>query len=598
MNPPKHYAVCGCQQLILLLVLFFSHSGYAQESPGQRVVSDTTAAVFSYDSSGNKFRDIQINPDFLFSFASRAHWNYVLPERLAEQARTPLSFALNRPTVVVLVHGVTGYPSRNPKIGRMQGARFEWGYEFVTALLGDVNQRPHTFADDSELTGVIGRDEWETKHIDPFNVNHHFITLYGKPNPARNHYPFSLMLTYRDGSISMKKQVANTAGMIVSLYQKAFGDWPAEKQPQIILLCHSFGGLVARTICSNPTSIPSINPEIPEETFSDGERRNMDFIRNRTVHITTLATPHEGSPVTLNAQLGSVLQHMVPEIRATDPDTDIIQQLSVDFIRNLNLSILQPDRCRRSNNLLIPVHAIGGRVPAGPTFFANPNLHDNDLGTVDGGIGRTNIDNLLDDGSNRSAFEAYGLLRVDYAMHLFFGPLFPFFRPWGVTPSDNPQLDIVQIRDVGFPVPCLGPPIYSTSNFLVKPRLYYLRNRWTENRNLLFLCNGTFSSNVNAVQDGEIDSDGFVPINSALGVKLGTGTTNVSANFSGGSWYRFYRSGADFQNHGSIKQQAEVGRWLRLNIIGNEPTALLFGRLHNTNAAGPNISRAGIRSVW
>jgi hypothetical protein len=598
MNIPHNYSVCKLHSLLWLLVLLFGYSAQAQDNPGQVIHSDTSEVGFSYDSSGNKFRDIRINTDFLFSFASRSHWSYILPESLTAQARAALPFALNRPTVVVLIHGVTGYPARNPNIGRMQGARFEWGYDFITALLGDVNQRPHTFADDSELTGVIGRDEWETKHIDPFNVNHHFITLYGKPNPARNHYPFSLMLTYRDGSISMKKQVANTAGMIVSLYQRAFGDWPAEKQPQLILLCHSFGGLVARTICSNPTSIPSRNPDIPEEFFTEGERRNMDFIRNRTVHITTIATPHEGSPVTLNAQLGSVLQHLVPDIKATDPDTDIIQQLSQDFIRDLNRSILQPDRCRRSNNLLIPVHAIGGRVPAGPTFFANPNQHDNDLGTVDGGIGRTNIDNLLEDGSNRSAFEAYGLLRVDYAMHLFFGPFFPMLRPWGVTPTDNPQLDIIQIRDVGFPVPCLHGPIYSTTNFLAKPRLYYLRNRWTENRNFLFMCNGTFASNVNTVQDGEIDSDGFVPISSALGVKLGTDITNVSANFSGGSWYRFYRSGADFQNHGSIKQRAEVGRWLRLNIIGNEPSTLLFGRLHNINAAGPNISRVGIRSVW
>jgi len=571
----------------------------AQQDGASVLPGDTialpAAESWMYDSSGNKYLGREIRIGSLFRTASIAHWNYILPSNIATEG---IGFAQNRPTVVVLIHGVTGYPSRNPKIGRMQGARAEWGYDFISGLLGDVGQLPHTFADASEQSGVISRDEWETKHIDPFNVNHHFITVYGEPNPARNFYPFSLMLTYRDGSISMKKQVTHTAGMISSLYQKAFGSWPADRQPQIVLLCHSFGGVIARTICSNPASIPSNNPDVAEEKFSEGERRNMEFIRNRTMYITTLATPHEGSPVTLNAQLGSVLQHMIPEVKATDPDTEILKQLTPDYFLHLNQTIIRPNLCRRGNGSLIPVHAIGGRVPAGPIFFSNPNQHDNDLRTVDGGIGHTNIDSLEANGSNRQAFEAYGLLRVDYAMHLFFGQFMPNGKPWGAVPNDNRQLDIIQTRDVLFPVPCLGEPGYTTANFLLKPRLYYWRQRWNETRTFL-ICNGGFTPQPGTmVSDGEIDNDGFVPINSALGVKLGTNITNFSRNTGGGSWYRFYRSGADFHNHGSIKTEAEVGRWVRTNIIGNEPSSLLFGRLHNTNAAGPNISRNGVRSVW
>jgi hypothetical protein len=99
--------------------------------------------------------------------------------------------------------------------------------------------------------------------------------------------------------------------------------------------------------------------------------------------------------------------------------------------------------------------------------------------------------------------------------------------------------------------------------------------------------------------DGLIDGDGFVHINSALGAKLGTATTNAFANTTpGGSWYRFYRSAADYHNHGSVTRSEDIGRWLRQNITGVQLANQLFGFVRTDLAAGPRVSTTGTKSVW
>jgi len=549
---------------------------------------------------------------------SNVQWQYTLPPLEAASASTVIDFAKNRPTVVVLIHGVTGYPSTDNRIGTLKGARNYWGYDFVYDLLGATSDRPTSFANDDIPAGTIGKPEWETKFISSNTPSHHFVTIYGKPNltAATPFYtPFSIMMTYRDGSVSFKKQVSATAAQIVSLYNSMFGTWPDNKKPQLILLCHSFGGVIARAICSKPNNIPSNDNNVNTENFNATDKENMDFIRNKTLHITTLSTPHEGSQITFNAALGTVLQHIPflgigTQIDKSDPDTDILQQLKTGFMENVNQTVLKPELCKRSDGSLIPIHAAGGRVPAGPEFFENPNENDNDLATVDGGIGRTNVDDLLAGETNRNKFECYNLVRVDYAMHLFFGGLNG--KPWGATPADNTALDIVKISDVQPVLGCLTNPIYNAASFAVKPRLYYLRNNWTNiPANIAGVqvgCSFRFTEGSSSTSDGEIDNDGFVPINSSLGVKLGSATKNYfdhsrswtisGNNVPAGSWYRFYRSDADLHNHGTIKFSGIIGKWLRENIIGNTPTALLFGTMDRFKAAGPKVATTGTVSTW
>lgn len=533
-------------------------------------------------------------------------WAYTVSAPSAGNAGTLFSFAKNRPTVVVLIHGITGYPTTDSRIGTLKGARNYWGYDFVWGLFGAQSDRPTTFADDNPAA-AIGKPDWETKAINDALPLQHFLTIYGKPKPQENFYtPFSLMMTYRDGSLSMKRQVSQTASQIVSLYQAAFGSWPESKKPQLILLCHSFGGLVARSICSAAPNIPSNDREIPAESFSADERANMEFIRNRTLYITTLATPHEGSPITWNAALGTIMQKFPvigPQIDDSDPDTYVIRQLKTGFVQNLNNTVLSPEKCRRADGTLIPIHALGGRVPAGPDFFNDPNEFNEDADNIDGGIGDVEVERMLANESNRYKYECYNLVRVDYAMHFFFGGIALIPKPWGAVPADNSALDRISITDVQPLTKCLVPPIFNLHSFANKPRLFYLRTDWdpvvTSTLKLPGTCSGRFRQRTAGVSDGEIDSDGFVPINSALGVKLGTSNKNHFDHSNSGSWYRFYRSAADFHNHGTIKFNEEIGKWLRENIIGNTPTSLALGHTLNVNmAAGPKATVSGDHSSW
>ena len=543
-------------------------------------------------------------------------WEYTLSTLQLSTAPVSMAFAKNRPTVTVFIHGVTGFPTDENKIGTLKGARNYWGFEFFDKFFGAQQDYPTTFTDDNAASGALDKNNWERKFIANHVASNHFITIYGKPKAEGNtpfYTPFSAMLTYRDGSVSFKKQVAATAAQIVSLYNSQFGTWPEDKKPQLILLCHSFGGIVARTICSNPVMVPSNDDKVDVERFTASERANMEFIRNKTVHITTLSTPHEGSPITKNTEVGAFLQQFklpfwapFSQIDDSDPDTYVLKQLTTSFMENINETILKPELCKRADGTLIPIHAIGGRVPSGPNYFDDPNENDGDLETIDGGIGRTNIDELNSTESNRDKFECYNLLRVDYIMHLLMGP-FSSEKPWGATPNNNNDLDIIKAMTVDIRGCTTFPVNYNPADFGLKPRLYYLRTNWNDNPGALPLtCSGKFTKQTGVARDGEIDNDGFVPINSSLGVKLGTNSKNYfehtqawpAGNTAAGSWYRFYRSGADFHSHGTIKFSGEVAQWLRENIIGNTPTTLLFGTLDRIKAAGPKAATTGTVSVW
>ncbi len=541
-------------------------------------------------------------------------WTYTLSTVQLAEAPVTMAFAKNRPTVTILIHGVTGFPTdeRDNRVGNLYGARNYWGFDFVDKLLGSTEVFPTTFTDANQTSGALKKENWETKFINGKAASNHFITTYVDPKLTNIDYytPFSVMLTYRDGSLSFKKQVAATSAQIVSLYNSQFGSWPEEKKPQLILLCHSFGGVVARAICSMPNNIPSNKSSVRAESFTATEKANMDFIRNRTLHITTLSTPHEGSPITKNAEIGSLLQEIkffglapFDEIDKSDPDTDILRQLTTEYMEYMNETILKPELCKRGDGTLIPIHTLGGRVPSGPEYFDNPNQNDSDGKTIDGGIGRTNVSELNSSESNREPLEAYSLLRVDYVMHLFGGD-----KPWGATPTDNRELDIIKVTDVDALSGCLKYPLdYNLYNFGANPRVYYLRTSWNDiASDIPFRCTYRFTKGSGTVRDGEIDNDGFVGINSSLGVKLGTNTKNYfdhskgwsAGNVSAGSWYRFYRSIADFHNHGSIKFSGEIAQWLRENIIGNTPMTLYVGSLNPSKAAGPKAAITGTVSIW
>lgn len=535
-------------------------------------------------------------------------------------------FSNKRPICIVLIHGITGFPdtpTTTQRPGTLKHARYYWQPQFVRGLMGVTNDNPFCF------TTSAGRPRgtemlpgnWETAVSNDAVSSDHLMSATGAPDPANDFYPFlSVMFTHRDGSKALANQASDTAAQIKSIYDSSFGTWPENKKPQLVLLCHSGGGLVARTICTAPVSLgggtsgswPFDNP-ILTRTFSLTDRENMNFIRQRTMYITTLSTPHEGAQVAQVAnRVGQYIQ-FVPGIDETDPDAPILAELTLPNMQRYNQNQLHPSKCKRPDGTAIPLHCIGGRSPGGPEFYWNPNMHDRNSETVDGGIGfpKNQLEHVRTDRSNRREFEAYNLMKADYATQAIWGlafgnPLQPSsFLAYGPCPADNPSLDIVRIADVHYDFfngkGNLGAPFISVLN-IENPRLFYLRENWSpvmENTFLGSFPSGIFSRRGGSTSDGMIDCDGFVPINSALGTKLGTSTTNAFTHTTaGGSWYRFYRSAADFHNHGSITRSESVGSWIRQNITGCSIANQLFGFVRTDMAAGPKVSTTGTVSTW
>ena len=390
---------------------------------------------------------------------------------------TPLfQFANTRPICVVLIHGITGFPdseSTTPAPGTLRHARYYWQPEFVRGLMGLSSEDPMTFTRHPDYDPFFMRpSNWETQQCRSTVSSDHVMSATGRPDPSKNFYPFlTVMFTHRDGSKHLALQSVDAATQIRNLYRDNFGSWPAHKQPQLILMCHSGGGLVARTICTVPTSLgggtsgtfPNIRT-IPTRTFTAAERANMDFIRNRTMYVVTISTPHEGAQVAQVAnQIGQNYQ-FVPQIAEQDPDAPILGELTLHKMRSYNQNQLHPSLCRRTDGTAIPLYCLGGRAPGGPEYYANPNQHDTNPFTPDGGIpfAKDQIKKVSADRRNRKEYEAYGLMNADYATQTIWavalangnripgspeignpadpGSVFAYGR----TPANNPLLDIVR----------------------------------------------------------------------------------------------------------------------------------------------------------
>jgi hypothetical protein len=544
----------------------------------------------------------------------------------------------NRPVCIVLIHGITNTIPTSQRltparpVNTLRFARHYWSYEFVQGLMGLTSDKLYTFSNSSAAGELNATAEgWEQKLTNSSNPTDHIITGSGNPGaagPSGATGFLTVMITHRDGSLSLKQQASNAANQIKQLYEESYGAWPAAKQPQLILLCHSGGGLVARTICSKPSNlgggISSLgNQSVPMEYFSATESSNLEFVRNKTLYIITLATPHEGAPIAKVAdqigQHGTWVPFIGTDINDQDPATPIMKELCPNIMDQYNKGPLHPSNCKRADGSLIPIYCLGGRAAAGPYYFNDPNKHDNSLNTPDGGIPYLKDDikteHTIAGISNRREFEAYGLLTADYLTTLLYGitteaMIAPQYLLTGlgtstgfdlrmlIAPKESPELDIVKIRNNGL-LGCLDAPVFNFIDFAAGPKIFYLRHNWSNIKNGLGACTGTYRDDgPGTAGDGLVDCDGFVPIISAMGVNLGTTSKNYFDHTQNGSWYRFYRSAADYDNHGSIMQRFEVGEFIRKNITNINYATNLFGGGIVDPAAGPYPKASGDRSSW
>jgi len=557
-----------------------------------------------------------------------------------------------RPKLIVLIHGQAG--RRDTVCGHLTYARKEWGFKFVQQLLGAGTGDLYTFSnvrlneqnwpEGAYYIPPIGQ-RIATVGVDDNNTNDHFVSTAAA---RRDH---SLMLTYRDGSRGLAEQAAEAVNQIFRMYNQTF---PGGEQPQILLMGHSMGGLVSRFILSNP-----FRPATKEHF-------RANFLRNRTVLLVTLATPHEGSRLAnCSREVAEFLQSNPPLLEkfyqatgtvsprqywlttltvVNDPST---MELKTQFMLQMNQSSMAPQRAVRNDGTPIPTYVLGARTPGGG-FLNSPTL-----ATI----------NFAND--TRKTYEVLGCVGFDT------GVKNGSERGWGEPPTGSSNLDWVQrvslqqivtqkVTEIEQQLPpCMKIIVRKLGGLLTASGLstfditfpVYLDTQWEaylgerqvpfkhwecgqfripwedcKDFNLDFVKNFLLNLGYNLEQlasclnpanwhlketvtipcvkvrpvantrcaDGEIDNDGLVSLDSALGLRLGTSVVEYfdhtktwpaapgSATKVNGSWYRFYDGPWNLDNHGSVLTNPRLAAWLYTEIL---------------RGAGP-LPGPGPRSTW
>ncbi len=303
------------------------------------------------------------------------------------------NFRQDTPKVIVFIHGKTSNPddsnqlvfgpAGDPKNGEYNHFFGYWGFDQIARLLG---------AGDSlqTLSGkVLTHDNWNTSFLNTTpSTDDHFL-VRGRSQLGRDTIPeLSVMITFRDGSKSLIKQTEDVIDKIDELYRDKFGGFN-ESSPNIILLGHSMGGLVARCLLTAPSD------ELSRNKLSQEAKTKAKSITDKTLYLITLASPHQGSSLADKVcNLGDTFEwidrlpdnflkntnyqalssidwsdYIRERIDSKDPAT---QDLRTLLWKEFNLKQLAPHLAARSDKSLVPVYCFGSRSPGGPYFY-NPN---------------------------------------------------------------------------------------------------------------------------------------------------------------------------------------------------------------------------------
>lgn len=355
-----------------------------------------------------------------------------------------LSVTGQSPTLVILVHGMAHPADSDPQlVDSPQYSRGEWSVDFLRGLLGAApgsKAALHTFlgpfADTdypvvgARFSATLGEASIGSNTAIPAN----FVSLVpvdirpASPlDPARLPQPpaVSAFITYRDatgGLVQSGERIANQAYLALRWYEMRF-----RRTPRLLFVTQSFGGVTGRFVLSMPTNAELAAASVASDgtTLSLENRRRMAYVRDRTMSLVTLGTPHEGSfladfgvpvqrmlqdaiaslrqgvaPGSPAASFGAslrVLAELFPELagasiatadalrttRAALEDLErrvngrALRDLEHAFWERVNRGPLHPSRARRAaspivgaSKRLIPVYAGGSRSPGGRAFTA------------------------------------------------------------------------------------------------------------------------------------------------------------------------------------------------------------------------------------
>jgi hypothetical protein len=527
-------------------------------------------------------------------------WPLAEPAALRPDAE-PFAFAPDRPTLVVLLHGMTPSLALDDEVGTHAYTRRYWGYHFVRALLG--GEAPRIDGGDA-----LTPETWISQ-APASDEPHHGLLLRADGAVGR-----AVFVVARDGARDLGEQVVAAAAQVeagVERYRQVLaavrpGASVSELEPQLVLIGHSFGGLVGRYLLTNP---PLDGGAFGTDAATWAR---ADAIRDRTLYLVTLGTPHEGSAAADRAALMATVAATVRDelvrphaftrrwvtplldegatlLRLEDPVTE---HLRTDVWASLNhpeTGMLAAHRARRGDGTMVPVYALAARSPGGH-FFVDPLVSDR----IELELAAWYAERLGLDPEVYVEFLLQMLL-ADPTIHALGTP----DRGWGRA-SDHPAPDDALDRVTRVPTAperiVFGPEgarvaieVAARVDYLRGPhageietrgwlgRLWCLLVRCAEAPGVIDVgsvddvdLSGTEAPTVSVVRDlllgreppgkappigqpegrvgdGEIDADGVVPVHSALGYLLGAndgpylaagGDWTVGEETLAGSWYR------------------------------------------------------------
>lgn len=352
------------------------------------------------------------------------------------------SVTATSPTLVILVHGMSHPADSDLRlVDTPEYSRGEWSVDFLRGLLGATpNTSPQLFsfvrpfADSAYLTSGAAFPSTLTDATVTTNaaLPANFVTtvqveitptLLGQLPRTPRAPPISAFITYRDsgaGLVESGQRIANQAYLALRWYELTF-----KKTPRLVFVTQSFGGVTSRFVLSAPLTAELTNARVPFDgvTLTAEDLRRMIYVRDRTMSLVTLGTPHEGSfladvgvpaqmalqdvatglenQVAPNSEAGRfgaslrVGANIIPALTNASVTTNAaltaareglaevqrrlngraLRDLQHPFWERVNQGPLHPRRARRASspilnasNQLIPVYAGGSRSPGGRAF--------------------------------------------------------------------------------------------------------------------------------------------------------------------------------------------------------------------------------------
>lgn len=352
------------------------------------------------------------------------------------------SVTATSPTLVILVHGMS-HPadSQLRLVDTPEYSRGEWSVDFLRGLLGAApNTAPplftflRPFSDAEYLTVGAPFPSTLTDATVTSNAGlpANFVTAVpvdvtpaplGQTPRIPRAPPIAAFITYRDsgaGLVESGQRIANQAYLALRWYEQTF-----KKTPRLVFVTQSFGGVTSRFVLSAPLTAELTNARVPFDgvTLTAEDLRRMIYVRDRTMSLVTLGTPHEGSfladvfvpaqmalqdvatglenQVAPNSEAGRfgaslrIAANIFPELTDEAVTTNealaaareglaevqrrlngrALRDLQHPFWERVNQGPLHPRRARRASspilnasNQLIPVYAGGSRSPGGRAF--------------------------------------------------------------------------------------------------------------------------------------------------------------------------------------------------------------------------------------